>query len=391
MEQLSARLRSLQQSRSARMLALARVAGLGAVLWAVGVQVSNQSGGFRWPVTFLMAAASVGWIGWLVSRSLGAPRAVVWSFLALMAASGGALSAYAPVAVTFVAVAALGGAIAFDTLPATGIAGIGIVAVVVVVLALGTPSPGEIIAEGALSGIAGFMLGNSRRQYLARTTQAEQLLAERIRADAERDNAAALAERNRLGREVHDVLAHSLGALAVQLDVADALLENGDDPGKARGMVQQARLLAVRGLEETRRAVHALRDDPVELAEQLAALAETEGAALTVHGEPRRLEPDAGLALYRVAQEALTNARKHAPGAPVAIQLDFSREATRLEVANGPCPGPPGAEKPHHGDLKETGGGFGLRGMQERIELLGGDVRAEPSGTGWTVRAAVPT
>ncbi len=391
MEQLSARLRSLQQSRSARMLALARVAGLGAVLWAVGVQVSNQSGGFRWPVTFLMAAASVGWIGWLVSRSLGAPRAVVWSFLALMAASGGALSAYAPVAVTFVAVAALGGAIAFDTLPATGIAGIGIVAVVVVVLALGTPSPGEIIAEGALSGIAGFMLGNSRRQYLARTTQAEQLLAERIRADAERDNAAALAERNRLGREVHDVLAHSLGALAVQLDAADALLENGDDPGKARGMVQQARLLAVRGLEETRRAVHALRDDPVELAEQLAALAETEGAALTVHGEPRRLEPDAGLALYRVAQEALTNARKHAPGAPVAIQLDFSREATRLEVANGPCPGPPGAEKPHHGDLKETGGGFGLRGMQERIELLGGDVRAEPSGTGWTVRAAVPT
>ncbi len=391
MEQLSARLRSLQQSRSARMLALARVAGLGAVLWAVSVQVSNQSSGFRWPVTFLMAAASVGWIGWLVSRSLRAPRAVVWSFLALMAASGGALTAYAPVAVTFVAVAALGGAIAFDTLPAAGIAGIGIVAVVVVVLALGTPSPGEIIAEGALSGIAGLMLGNSRRQYLARAAQAEQLLAERIRADAERDNAAALAERNRLGREVHDVLAHSLGALAVQLDAADALLENGHDPGKARGMVQQARLLAVRGLEETRRAVHALRDDPVELSEQLAALAETEGAALTVHGEPRRLEPDAGLALYRVAQEALTNARKHAPGAPVAIRLDFSREATRLEVANGPCPGLPGVEKPHHVDLKEAGGGFGLRGMRERIELLGGDVRAEPSGTGWTVRAAVPT
>ena len=177
----------------------------------------------------------------------------------------------------------------------------------------------------------------------------------------------------------------------MQLDAADALLENGDDPGKARDMVQQARLLAVRGLEETRRAVHALRDDPVELPEQLAALAEMEGAALTVHGQPRRLEPDAGLALYRVAQEALTNARKHAPGAPVTIELDFCREATRLEVANGRCPGLPGVQEPQHGDLKETGGGFGLRGMRERIELLGGDVRAEPSGAGWTVRAAVPT
>ena len=306
-----------------------------------------------------------------------------------MAASGGALSAYAPVAVTFVAVAALGGAIAFDTLPATGIAGIGIVAVVVVVLALGTPSPGEIIAEGALSGIAGLMLGNSRRQYLARAAQAEQLLAERIRADAERDNAAALAERNRLGREVHDVLAHSLGALAVQLDAADALLENGHDPGKARGMVQQARLLAVRGLEETRQAVHALRDDPVELSEQLAALAETEGAALTVHGEPRRLEPDAGLALYRVAQEALTNARKHAPGAPVAIQLDFSREATRLEVANGPCPGPPGArEAPPR---RSEGGRRRLRSARRcRSASNSWVVTSEPSRAGPAGRFAPP-
>ena len=391
MEQLSARLRSLQRSRSERMFALARVAALAAVLWAIGVQISNQSGSLRWPATFLMATASIGWVGWLISRSLRAPGSVVWSFLALLAASGGALAAYAPVAVTFVAVAALGSAIAFEMLPAAGIAVIGIIAVVAVVLALGTPSPGEIIAEGALSGIAGLMIGNSRRQYLARTAEAEQLLAERIRADAERDNAAALAERNRLGREVHDVLAHSLGALAVQLDAADALLENGDDPEKARDMVKQARMLAVRGLEETRRAVRALRDDPVELAEQLAALAQMEGAELTVHGQPHRLEPDAGLALYRVAQEALTNARKHAPGAPVAIQLDFGREATRLEVANGPCPVLPGAEKVNHGDLKEAGGGFGLRGMRERVELLGGDVRAEPSGAGWSVRAAVPT
>ena len=89
--------------------------------------------------------------------------------------------------------------------------------------------PAVLVAEGAVSVVVGLMVGASRRQYVERTFQAEQLLAERVRADAERDRAAALAERNRIGREVHDVLAHSLGALSVQLDAADALLENGDD------------------------------------------------------------------------------------------------------------------------------------------------------------------
>jgi signal transduction histidine kinase len=101
---------------------------------------------------------------------------------------------------------------------------------------------------------------------------ANELVAERVRADAERDRAAALAERNRLGREMHDVLAHSLGALSVQLDAADALLQAGDDPDKARELVQTARGLAVQGLDETRQAVHALRDAPVGLAAELKVL-----------------------------------------------------------------------------------------------------------------------
>jgi signal transduction histidine kinase len=197
--------------------------------------------------------------------------------------------------------------------------------------------------------------------------------------------AAALAERNRLGREIHDVLAHSLGALSVQLDAADAVLEGGANPDKARRLVQAARGLAVQGLEETRQAVHALRDEPVELAEQLTSLAAREGANLTVEGRPRRLGPDAGLALYRAAQEALTNARKHAPGGPVIIRLGFNPGAIVLFVANGPSP----AGGPIR-QLAETGGGFGLQAMRERIELLGGQVRAEPCGSGWTVQVAVP-
>jgi signal transduction histidine kinase len=184
---------------------------------------------------------------------------------------------------------------------------------------------------------------------------------------------------------VHDVLAHSLGALSVQLDAADALLEKGADPAKARHLVQQARRLAVQGLDETRQAVRALRDEPVALAEQLASLAAREGAELTVTGATRTLRADAGLALYRAAQEALTNARKHAPGAAVSIQLGFDPMSTVLVVTNGP--GPNGAAP---GDLRDTGGGFGLVGMRERIALLGGEVVAAPSSRGWTVQVAVP-
>ncbi|HUY21813.1 MAG TPA: histidine kinase [Acidimicrobiales bacterium] len=330
-----------------------------------------------------MVGAGIGWVGWMASRRLRASGRTTWCLLALLAASGGALAALAPSAITFMAVAGLGAAIAFEALPALGVGGIGIGALVVATLAVGAPT--VLVAEGAVSVVLGLMVGASRRQYVERTFQAEQLLAERVRADAERDRAAALAERNRIGREVHDVLAHSLGALSVQLDAADALLEKGDDSAKARQLVQQARRLAVQGLEETRQAVHALRDDPVALAEQLASLAARDGAELTVTGAPRPLAADTGLALYRAAQEAVTNARKHAPGAPVSIHLDFDPRSTTLMVTNGRCP-----DGDATSELKTTGGGFGLQGMRERIELLGGQVVAQPSTLGWTVQVAVP-
>jgi signal transduction histidine kinase len=381
----AAQARTLWGTRTARMLTVARLAGMVALLWAVANQVEPQVSGKRWAVPLLATAAAIGWMGWMASRRLQAPQKVTWAFLGLLAVSGGTLAAFSPTAIGFVAVAGLGSGIALEAQPALSVGLIGLTAIVVAVLAVGTPSPGVVIAEGAFSAAAGFAAGASRRQYQSRTYQAEQLLAERVRADAERDRAAALAERNRLGREIHDVLAHSLGALSVQLDAADALLETGDDTDQARQLVQQARRLAVQGLEETRQAVHALRDEPVELSEQLSSLAAREGAELTVDGRARKLAPDAGLALYRTAQEALTNARKHAPGAPVTIHLDFTPAATVLVVANGASPG-----KMATSQLKASGGGFGLQGMRERIELLGGQVRAEPTPSGWTVQVAVP-
>ena len=365
------------------MLSAARLAGLAALLWAAA---NTHQPGVRVDHTVelvLMVGAGIGWVGWLASRHLGASGRTTWCFLALLAASGGALAALAPVAITFMAIAALGAGIAFAGSPTLAVGAIAVGALALSTLAVGAPA--VLVAEGSISVVAGLMVGTSRRQYVDRAFQAEQLLAERVRADAERDRAAALAERNRVGREVHDVLAHSLGALSVQLDAADALLENGVDTIKARQLVQQARRLAVSGLEETRQAVHALRDEPVALAEQLASLAARDGAELTVTGAPRPLDADAGLALYRAAQEAVTNARKHAPGAPVSIRLDFDPQSTTLMVTNGACPG-----RDTTSDLKTTGGGFGLQGMRERIELLGGHVVAEPNALGWTVQVAVP-
>ncbi len=381
---LESQLRAQLGTSTDRLLSAARLAGLAALLWITAHQpppngvVANHF--VKW---VLMAVAGIGWIGWMASRRLRAPGRTTWCFLVLLDASGGALAALAPNAITFMAVAGLGAGIAFDALPALDVGAIGVGALAVAVAAVSAPA--VLIAEGAVAVVVGLMVGASRRQYVERTVQAEQLLAERVRADAERDRAAALAERNRIGREVHDVLAHSLGALSVQLDAADALLENGDDRARARHLVQGARRLAVQGLEETRQAVHALRDEPVALAEQLSSLAARDGAELTVTGAPRPLAPDAGLALYRAAQEAVTNARKHAPGAPVSICLGFDPQSTTLKVTNGLCP-----DANTSSELQTTGGGFGLQGMRERIELLGGQVTAEPSPRGWTVQVAVP-
>ena len=289
----------------------------------------------------------------------------------------------APVGIAFPAVAVIATATLVGDVPTLVVAILGAASLTITVFAAGTSN--AIVAEGLLAIAAAILGGSTRRQYQSRAAEAEQLLAERGRADTEQARAAALAERNRIAREVHDVLAHSLGALSVQLDAADALLESHADPAKARELVQHARRSAVDGLAEARKAVHALRDEPVELGERLAALASTSGAKLTVTGAERRLTPDVQLALYRTAQEALSNARKHAPGAAVSLHLDYGSRATALLVENGLCPDGRAASP-----LGATGGGFGLRGMRERIELLGGELSAAAQDSGWTVRATVP-
>jgi signal transduction histidine kinase len=194
-----------------------------------------------------------------------------------------------------------------------------------------------------------------------------------------------LGERTRIAREIHDILAHSLGALAMQVEAAQALLTKEEpDIAKAVRCVERAGQLTREGLAESRRAVHALRDDIGPLTESIGALVEADGGTMTTVGEPRRLPADAALALYRTAQEAVTNARKHAPGKGVALELRYDADAVRLSAANDLSDD--AADRP----LTATGGGFGLGGLRERIELAGGTLSAGREGDAWLVRAAVP-
>ncbi|MGA2925350.1 MAG: histidine kinase [Solirubrobacteraceae bacterium] len=203
--------------------------------------------------------------------------------------------------------------------------------------------------------------------------------------------AVAAAERGRLAREMHDVLAHSLSALSLQLETTRLLARGrGVDPDVARGL-DQAHSLAVAGLEEARRAIAAARGDELPGPERLDALAEAFGeqsglpVAVEVVGEPRDLAPDARVAVYRTAQEALTNVRRHAAAERVRLALEYGPLSTTLVVEDHAVAGtPPQAE------LGPAGSGFGLTGMRERAELLGGVLVAEPTADGFRVELRLP-
>ncbi|GII55014.1 two-component sensor histidine kinase [Planotetraspora thailandica] len=211
--------------------------------------------------------------------------------------------------------------------------------------------------------------------YVRRTTVA-------ARAAEERE--AVLAERARIARDIHDILAHSLSAQLLHLEGARLLLR-ADRAGEALERVELARDMAKQGLEETRRAITALRGDVPPLAEAVSALAgefQTAtgvGCEVAMTGETRRLDPEAELTIIRTAQEALTNVRRHAPGVAPGVRLTFAPSSCSLEVTNeiAATPGTPGS-------------GYGLVGMRERAELLGGHLEAGEDDGVFRVRLEVP-
>ncbi|WP_053707588.1 sensor histidine kinase [Streptomyces sp. NRRL B-3648] len=211
---------------------------------------------------------------------------------------------------------------------------------------------------------------------------AQRLLAQERAARTAEAESAALAERARIAREIHDVLAHSLSAQLVHLEAARLLIENGAERERILERVVAARGMARDGLAETRQALSALRGELTPLEDFLTGLVSSaDGAEVTVTGERRPLPAEASQAVRRVAQEALTNVRKHAQGARVAVRLDYSEHEVTLNVRDS-------GGRP--GELDGAGGGYGLLGMRERAELLGGSLDAGPDEEGFVVTLKVP-
>lgn len=216
------------------------------------------------------------------------------------------------------------------------------------------------------------------------------LLDQERKAQAELAQRAAADERQRIAREIHDVVAHSLAVTMLHLTGARLALRR--DPNEAEEALLEAERLGRESLAEIRRTVGLLAPEGTGTAAPMPAAAdipqlvrEFEAAGLDVDfeltGDPCTLPAATGLGLYRVAQESLSNVVRHAPGTHTSVSLRVGDEMVAMHVRNRLARAPRAAG---------TDGGLGVRGMQERVTLLGGELRAGPDGDAWCVDVELP-
>ena len=248
-------------------------------------------------------------------------------------------------------------------------------------------------------------------RYRQHDEQSQRLLTQMVQTRDAELRAAALAERQRLAREMHDVLAHSLSGLVVQLEGARLLALSDPADGRLATTIDRAHQLAKSGLDEARRAIGMLRDDDLPGPDKLAGLARSFQTDTGIPcryaetGDPGPLRPAVKLALYRVTQEALTNVRKHAHPERVEVRLEYLRNGVSLVIEDfaaaddKPAPAAtvlaPGGTTPPYppapsAAIENSGGGYGLTGMRERAELLGGTLTAGPTRRGFRVNLRIP-
>jgi signal transduction histidine kinase len=237
-----------------------------------------------------------------------------------------------------------------------------------------------------------WLVGRAVRHWTSRADVAE-------RNQDERATAAVAAERARIARELHDVVAHGLGVIAIQADAAEAALEHNADLAAAplRAIKNSSR----EALDEMRRLLMLLRMSDIDAATepfdslepqpglgQLDTLvASVRGAGLPVTtritGTPFRLPPGVDLSAYRMVQEALTNVLKHAGPARTCVLVTYAGDGVHLEVRN---------EAAAAGAPARPGTGNGLLGMRERASVMGGTLHAGPDGEdGFLVHIFLPT
>lgn len=233
----------------------------------------------------------------------------------------------------------------------------------------------------AFPGVLGIVFGARTRSLRAAEARARELELEQ--------REAVIAERERIARELHDVIAHSVSVMTVQAGAAEEMLRV--QPERAADPVRAVQETGRQALVEMKRLVGVLRkeDDEIGRAPQpgvadldrLVSQVREAGLRVSFHieGSPRALPLGIDLSVYRVVQEALTNAMKHAGGAPVSVTLRYAERQLEIEVAD------------EGRSAAGSEGGHGLIGMRERVGIFGGTLEAGPRASGgFAVRALLP-
>ena len=362
----------LNLPRAYSLLEMLVLAGLGVVYTAVGVlgmDVAQRKGLFwlYFPAEIVLASVLV-----VVSGS----RGQLW-LLPLPVVSQAAMALprrwmLVVCALVLVVLVVLVAPLAVDESVASIMpAAIGFTAALAFVVMFSRIAANEYEARAEVQRLAD-QLGEANRKLSAYSVQAGDL--------------AAMQERNRLARDIHDGLGHYLTVISVQLQVARAMLDG--DRERSRDAIEKAQALTQQALADVRRSVAALRASPLDgrsLAAAIAGLTEEQRSAgiiteVAVAGSPRPLSPQADLTPYRVAQEALTNVRKHARASRTDLTLHFSRAHVVGLVIRDNGVGAQATEQ-----------GFGLLGLRERVQLLGGTMAigtAEGAGFGLAAEVA---
>lgn len=267
-------------------------------------------------------------------------------------------------------------------------AAVGLLVAVGLQLAVGVTTFNPFVVVVLVAGIAVGLVGRSRRKLT------EQLTARGAELEAERAVFAAEAvryERARIARELHDIVAHSVSVMVIQASAGQRL--TATDPASAADAFDAIAEMARQAGADIARLVELLDQDSrqraanaVQLIGELAARAAATGLGVTCRftGSADGLSAEAADTAFRLVQEGLTNALKHAPGAPVEIVVAGAGEDVEISVRNGPAAGPPSG-------LELTGGGRGLAGMRERVAVCGGEIIIGPAADGgWQVLARLP-
>jgi signal transduction histidine kinase len=354
---------------------------------AVLAEIEVWAGDFRGPrvVGAVVAPAAAAALAWRRAHPLETLAAVV-AALAGMALAYGTSDASTSV---FILVVAIYSAAAYGSRP---IAAAGLVAVAAAVIDLRHPGPstvGDRLWILILSALV-FVAGLATRARQARTTALE-AHAEVLEREQDRRAAAAVAEeRRRIARELHDIVSHSLGVVVLQAGAAEQVLER--DPARALEALRSIRATGQEAIGEMGTLLGLMRDEPTASREPQPSLADLERLVATtrdaglpvdlaIEGRPLALPAALELSAFRIVQEGLTNALKHAGDARARVTVRYRPDGLEVEV----CDDGAGAA----GD--GPGGRRGLAGIAERVAVFGGSLEAGPrAGGGWALRAALP-